>query len=56
MSNEIKTENKATEPKKRRGGRKPMTAEEREAAAQARAAKKAKADNLKPSYTLQYQA
>ena len=55
MSNEIKTENKATEPKKRRGGRKPMTAEEREAAAQARAAKKARADNLKPSYTLQYQ-
>ena len=55
MSDEIKTENEATEQKKRRGGRKPMTAEEREAAAQARAAEKAKADNLKPAYILQYQ-
>ena len=55
MSDKIKTENRATEPKKRRGGRKPMTAEEKEAAAQTRAAEKAKADNLKPTYVLQYQ-
>ena len=52
MSDEIKTE--AMEPKKRRGGRRPMTAEEKEAAAQARAAEKAKADNLKPDFILQY--
>ena len=50
MSDEIKTEEK-----KRRGGRKPMTAEEKEAAAKLRAAEKAKAENLKPSYILQYQ-
>ena len=58
MSDEIKTseiENETTEPKKRRGGRKPMTAEEKEAAAKVRAAERAKADNLKPAYVLQYQ-
>ena len=32
-----------------------MTSEEKEAAAQVRAAEKAKADNLKPAYVLQYQ-
>ena len=56
MSDEIKTaEIEVTEQKKRRGGRRPMTAEEKEAAARARAAEKAKADNLKPAYVLQYQ-
>ena len=55
MPDEIKpgtTENAITEAKKRRGGRKPMTAEEKETAAQARAAEKAQADNLKPAYVL----
>ena len=55
MSDEIKSLNGGTEPKKRRGGRRPMTSEEKEAAAQVRAAEKAKADNLKPAYVLQYQ-
>ena len=32
-----------------------MTAEEKEAAAKVRAAEKEKADNLKPTYVLQYQ-
>lgn len=40
---------------KKRPGRKPMTAEEKEAAAELRAAKKEKADNLKPIVILQYQ-
>ena len=55
MSDEINTLHESQEPKKRRGGRRPMTAEEKEAAAQVRAAEKAKADNLKPTYVLQYQ-
>ena len=55
MSDEIYTLNEGTVPKKRRGGRRPMTAEEKEAAAQVRVAEKAKADNLKPTYVLQYQ-
>ena len=42
------------EPKKR-GGRKPMTAEEKAAAAKARAESKAKADNLKPTVIVQFQ-
>ena len=41
--------------KKSRGGRKPMSAEEKAAAAKLRAAEKEKAANLKPSYILQYQ-
>lgn len=46
----------AVEPtEKKRPGRKPMTAEEREAAAKLRAAEKEKADNLKPVLILQYQ-
>ena len=53
MSDEIK--NETAEPKKRRGGRKAMTAEEKEAAAKIRAAEKEKADHLKPSFVLQYQ-
>lgn len=40
---------------KKRPGRKPMTAEEKEAAAKFRAAEKEKADNLKPVLILQYQ-
>lgn len=40
---------------KKRPGRKPMSPEEKAAAAEARAAEKAKADNLKPEYFLQYQ-
>lgn len=49
----IETTNKPTE--KRRPGRKPMSAEEKEAAAKLRAVEKEKADNLKPELILQYQ-
>ncbi len=40
---------------KKRPGRKPMSPEEKVAAAEARAAEKAKADNLKPEFVMQYQ-
>lgn len=40
---------------KKRAGRHPMTAEEKEAAAQARAAEKAQADALRPELFIQYQ-
>lgn len=40
---------------KKRPGRKPMTPEEKAAAAAERAAKKAKADNLTPEIFMQYQ-
>ena len=40
---------------KKRTGRKPMTAEEKAAAAKIRAQEKAKAENLKPEYIVQYQ-
>ena len=51
-----KTASTAAEPKtKRKGGRKPMTAEEKASAAKARAESKAKADNLKPAVTVQFQ-
>ena len=40
---------------KKRPGRRPMTAEEKETAAKNRAAEKAKADNLKPELFIQYQ-
>lgn len=40
---------------KRKPGRHPMTPEEREAAAKARAAEKEKADNMKPDLIVQYQ-
>lgn len=40
---------------KKRPGRKPMTATEKEAAAKARAAEKAKAENLKPTVIVQFQ-
>ena len=48
--------NKTNEPKiKARPGRKPMTPEEKEAAAKLRAAEKGKADNLKVEFVLKYQ-
>lgn len=40
---------------KKKGGRKPMTAEEKAAAAKARAESKAKADSLKPAVIVQFQ-
>ncbi len=40
---------------KKKPGRKPMTAEERAAAAKARAEEKQKADSMKPELFLQYQ-
>lgn len=40
---------------KKRAGRKPMTAEEKAAAAKVRAEEKAKADSLKPAFVLQFQ-
>ena len=51
MSDNATVEKKA----KGRGGRKPMTPEQKAAAAEARAAEKAKADNLKPEFIIQYQ-
>ena len=53
---EDKKVSEATErvPKKR-GGRKPMTPEEKAAAAKARAEEKAKADSLKPAFIVQFQ-
>ena len=51
-----KTVNTAAEPgAKKRGGRKPMTVEEKAAAAKARAESKAKADSLKPIIIVQFQ-
>lgn len=41
---------------KKRPGRKPMSPEEKAAAAETRAAEKAKANNLKPEYFVQYQS
>lgn len=40
---------------KKRGGRKPMTQEEKEAAAKVRAEAKMKADHLKPTFIMQFQ-
>ena len=40
---------------KKKAGRKPMTAAEKEAAAKARAKEKVKAENLKPEFIVQYQ-
>ena len=45
----------AQEPKKRRGGRKPMTPEQKAEAAKAREEEKKKADNLVPEVVVQYQ-
>lgn len=51
-----KTIGTTAEPEaKKRGGRKPMTAEEKAAAAKARAESKAKADSLKPTVIVQFQ-
>lgn len=51
-----KTISTAAEPEgKKRGGRKPMTAEEKASAAKARAESKAKADHLKPTVIVQFQ-
>ena len=50
------TSSAAAEPEvKKKSGRKPMTAAEKEAAAKARAQEKAKAENLKPEFIVQYQ-
>ena len=40
---------------KKRPGRKPMTPEEKAAAAETRAAEKAKADSMRPEFIVQYQ-
>lgn len=54
MSN--KTTDMPVDPEaKKRPGRKPMTAAEKEAAAKARAEEKAKAENLKPEIVVQFQ-
>lgn len=45
----------ANQQSKKKPGRKPMTAAEKEAAAKARAAEKAKAENLKPTVIVQFQ-
>ena len=56
MDNEkVTTDSTAGAKEKKRPGRKPMTAEEKEAAAVARAAEKAKAENLKPTLIVQFQ-
>ena len=52
---EITDGESAEQPRKRRGGRKPMTAEEKQAAAEKRAAEKAQAENLIPVVCVQYQ-
>ena len=50
------TTNETPNPEvKKRGGRKPMTEAEKEIAAKARAQEKAKAENLKPEFIVQYQ-
>ena len=49
------SDNTTEKEAKRRGGRKPMTPEQKAAAAEARAVEKAKADNLKPEFVMQYQ-
>ena len=51
-----KTTSAVVEPEaKKKGGRKPMTAEEKAAAAKARAESKAKANSLKPAVIVQFQ-
>ncbi len=54
MAAEI-TEQTEEAPKKRRGGRKPMTEEQKAAAAKIRAEQKAAAANLKPDVYVQFQ-
>ncbi|MCH5261176.1 MAG: hypothetical protein J1F18_15625 [Lachnospiraceae bacterium] len=57
MKNEKRTQDTSAETSKpkKKPGRQPMTPEEKEAAAKARAEEKAKADNLKPEIIVQYQ-
>lgn len=56
MKKDIEQVTTPTEEKgKKRPGRQPMTAEEKAAAAKARAAEKEKADNLRPELFVQYQ-
>lgn len=56
MSRKKEPTTEATAPEaKKKPGRKPMTEAEKEAAAKARAAEKAKADNLKPVFVMQFQ-
>ncbi len=55
MDEEKKVSEAAEQAPKKRGGRKPMTAEEKAAAAKARAESKAKADSLKPTVIVQFQ-
>ena len=56
MSTKKEAVSEAPNPEaKKRTGRKPMTAAEKEAAAKARAQEKAKAENLKPEFIVQYQ-
>ena len=54
MKRKANAESTGTSQEKRHPGRPPMTAEERETAAKLRAAKKEKADNLRPELFLQY--
>ena len=55
MDEEKKVSETTEQAPKKRGGRKPMTAEEKAAAAKARAESKAKADSLKPTVIVQFQ-
>jgi len=55
MDEEKKVSEAVEQSPKKRGGRKPMTAEEKAAAAKARAESKAKADSLKPTVIVQFQ-
>ncbi len=55
MDEEKKASEATEQAPKKRGGRKPMTAEEKAAAAKARAESKAKADGLKPTVVVQFQ-
>ena len=55
MDEEKKVNETTEQAPKRRGGRKPMSAEEKAAAAKARAELKAKADGLKPTVIVQFQ-
>ncbi len=55
MDEEKKVSEATEQAPKKRGGRKPMTAEEKAAAAKARAESKAKADSLKPTVVVQFQ-
>lgn len=55
MDKEKKVNDTVEAAVKKRGGRKPMTAEEKASAAKARAESRAKADGLKPTIIVQFQ-